>query len=192
MFHLLHINSYFIAKNNFVVEVTFNTHAILKRRSCLTLGLTWRRGHRGGGSTLIRFFPTGWGVGEGVPHQLKICSFPHLEKLSPLDFYPPQWEDFGAPPKVDPPHLKFSSYNPIKTAFLAVVMAASFLFFFHTLIWFPSLGSPLTPYCYFENPACAHNFRTSPSFVTPLNYLAFSFLHTPNLSLIMNHTLTKL
>ena len=132
---------------------------------------------------------------EGVPPPAKNLLIPHLEKFSPLDFYSPQWEDFGGPPKANPPHLKFSSYNSIKTAFLAVVMAVPFLFFFHTLIWFPSLGFaplPLTPYCYFENPACAHNFRTSPSFVTPLKHLAFSFLHAPDLSLITNHTLTKL
>ena len=147
--------------------------------------MTWRRGHRGGGSTLIRLFPTGWGVGGVLPPAKNLL-------IPPTGFLFPPVGRFWWITKSQSPHLKFSSYNPWETAFLAVVMAVPFLFFFHAVLWFPSLESPLTPYCYFENPACAHNFRNSPSFVTPLKHLAFSFLHAPDLSLIMNYTLTKL
>ena len=64
--------------------------------------------------------------GESLPHQPKICSSPsHLEKFPSTKFL-----SLPSPhQKLIPPTKQFSSYNPIKTAFLAVVIAPTLFLF---------------------------------------------------------------
>ena len=80
---------------------------------------------------IYRVFPTGGMGGESPPPtNLKFSHTPNLEKFLPsrlpplsLIFYP------TLPPLPRATKQQFSSYNPIKTAFLAVVIAlAPFLF----------------------------------------------------------------
>ena len=76
-----------------------------------------------------------WGWRRVRPHQPKVCSFPtpHLEKFLSSRLFPtpipilchqifipqPTKSQFPPPPPIN---NNFSSYNPIKTAFLAVVI----------------------------------------------------------------------
>ena len=87
-------------------------------------------------SSYTRVFPTGWYGGSPLtsgeplppPHQAKICSPPplQLEKSlpPPSTHTPPNQIFISSPPKINPPTKKiFLNYNPIKTSFLAVVIA---------------------------------------------------------------------
>ena len=72
----------------------------------------------------------GW---EESPHQPKFCSSPPLEKFPPfsrLPLLPPtNFYSLSTKNQFSPTKQQFSSYNPIKAAFLAVVTApAPFLF----------------------------------------------------------------
>ena len=65
-------------------------------------------------------FPT-WGW-----NQMKICSFlSGPRKILPTNFYSPLTKSQFTPHPPPPTKQQFSRYNPIKTAFLAVVIAPS-------------------------------------------------------------------
>ena len=59
------------------------------------------------------------GMGGVSNHQPEIYSSPHLGKSLHLIFIPPRQKSIPLPTTKQ----QFSSYNPIKTAFLAVVIA---------------------------------------------------------------------